>query len=227
MDSLSACVTFLFGEWKTLSSNYLHTDKRVLTHTLSAVSVDLRLLLETREPAHLRWPRVSQPPAPALSVVLTPSICGQEIQRDCIKEPQALQRAMRETINSSLIFKVKTRSQQLENTVSATAAMGWGVGDRKKQWHRNQRREDMGCVLKSGGRLVNFSFISRFLVILPQQGRVTMNLPMWSPDSRHQSGHRSLGVTHLGLFFQAETQREATVIHDTHTPGARNGSRAG
>lgn len=54
MDSLSACVTFLFGEWKTLSSNYLHTDKRVLTHTLSAVSVDLRLLLETREPAHLR-----------------------------------------------------------------------------------------------------------------------------------------------------------------------------
>ena len=163
---------------------------------------------------------MSRPPAPALSVVLTPSICGQEIQRDCIKEPQELHRAMRETINSSLIFKVKTCSQQLENIVSAIAAMGWGVGDRKKQQYKNQRLEDTGCVLKSGGRLVNFSFISKFLVIPAQQGRVNVNLPMWSPDSKHQSGHRSLGVTHLGLFFQAETQREATSF-TTHTPQAQ------
>lgn len=33
-------------------------------------------------------------------------------------------------------------------------------------------------------------------------------------------------MTHLGLFFQAKTQREITVIHYTHPPGASNGSRS-
>ena len=80
----------------------------------------------------------------------------------------------------------------------------------------------------SGERLVvvKFSFISKCLITRQRQGWVNTNIPMWSPNSRHQSGRHILVVTHLGLFFQAKTQREIAVIHYTHPPGASNGSRS-
>lgn len=209
---------------KILSSNYLHTDKRKQhthcpqyqwTYDSCWRRGSLRtcadrewasplLLLWAWERLEYLWPRDPE---------------------DCIKEPQALHRAMRETINSSLIF-VKTCSQQLENNiVSATAAMGWGGGDRKKQ-HIKIKDRKTGCVLKRVEDWLSFLSFLDFLSYHHHKAESPWTY-QWSPDLKTSERTSWALADALGPFFQAETQREATVISlHAHTPGACNGSTA-